>query len=92
MAGSYGAHAATYLLVLVGVTTILFALPLFLTPVRWGRVMRFGVPADTDLAVYFGRCLGAVILVVEAIAGPEPGVPPRLTLWACDLVGNPNAM
>lgn len=68
MAGPYGAHAATYLVVLVGVTTVLFAVPLFLTPVRWGRVMRFGVPADTDLAVYFGRCLGAVMLVIEAIA------------------------
>jgi hypothetical protein len=68
MGGPYGAHAATYLVALVVLTTVAFALPLFLTPLRWGRLMRFAIPNDTDLAVYFGRCLGAVILVIDAIA------------------------
>lgn len=58
----------TYLLVLVGLTTVAFALPLFLVPVRWGRVMRFTIPQDTDLTVYFGRCLGACVLVIELLA------------------------
>jgi hypothetical protein len=66
--GPYGTHAAAYLLALVGLTTTVFAVPLFLVPLRWGRLMRFAVPADTDLAVYFGRCLGAVMLVIAGIA------------------------
>jgi hypothetical protein len=67
-AGPWAAHAPAFLLALVGVTTVAFAVPLFVTPVRWGRRMRFTIPADTDLAIYFGRCLGAVMLVIAAIA------------------------
>ena len=29
--------------------------------------MRWRIPQDIDLAVYFGRCLGAFILIVEAL-------------------------
>ncbi len=68
VAGPWGAHAPAFLLAIVALTTGAFAVPLFLTPLRWGRVMRFTIPAETDLAVYFGRCLGAVMLVVAAIA------------------------
>jgi hypothetical protein len=67
-AGPWGAHAAAFLLALVALTTVAFAVPLFLVPLRWGRLMRFAIPGDTDLAVYFGRCLGAVMLVIAAIA------------------------
>lgn len=67
-AGPWDAHARAFLLALVALVMIAFAVPLFVTPVRWGRVMRFAIPADTDLAVYFGRCLGAVALAIAAIA------------------------
>jgi VIT1/CCC1 family predicted Fe2+/Mn2+ transporter len=30
--------------------------------------MQWNIPDNTDLAVYFGRCLGAFILIVELIA------------------------
>lgn len=67
MLGQYGDHAGTYLLVLMISTTIGFALPILLAPLAWARAMLWRVPDDTDLAVYFGRCLGAFILIVEML-------------------------
>ncbi|MGC1469458.1 MAG: hypothetical protein WA793_08750 [Sphingorhabdus sp.] len=65
MIGIYAAHAQSFLLVLGIITTLAFALPLFFAPLKWARLMLFKVPEDIDLNVYFGRCLGAFILVVE---------------------------
>jgi len=65
MIGIWGAHAQAFLLVLAIVTTIVFAAPIFFAPLRWARVFTWRIPADTDLAVYFGRCLGAFALVLE---------------------------
>ena len=67
MLGIWGAHAQTYLLFLMVVTTAVFALPIFLAPLRWARWFGWKIPQQTDLAVYFGRCLGAFILIVELL-------------------------
>ncbi|MFV3308846.1 hypothetical protein ACNFBT_26585 [Pseudomonas sp. NY15181] len=67
MIGLWSAHAQSYLLVLSIATTLVFALPIFLMPLLWARVMQWTVPEQTDLAVYFGRCLGAFILIVEGL-------------------------
>lgn len=67
MTGIWGAHAQTFLLVAMLATTALFALPIFLAPLRWARLLGWPLPTDTDLAVYFGRCLGAFVLIVEAL-------------------------
>lgn len=67
MIGLWGAHAQSYLLVLSIATTLVFALPIFLVPLSWARVMQWTLPEHTDLAVYFGRCLGAFILIVEGL-------------------------
>lgn len=67
MIGSWSAHAQTYLLVLSIATTLVFALPIFLAPLLWARLMQWTLPEHTDLAVYFGRCLGAFILIVDAL-------------------------
>ena len=68
MLGALGAHATQYLTILMVATTLFFALPIFLVPLQWARLMRWNIPQDTDLAVYFGRCLGAFILIVEWMA------------------------
>ncbi len=65
MFGLYAPHATSYLVTLMTVTTLAFALPIFLVPLTWARLMRWRIPEHTDLAVYFGRCLGAFILLVE---------------------------
>ncbi|MBD9629459.1 MULTISPECIES: hypothetical protein [unclassified Pseudomonas] len=67
MIGMWSAHAQSYLLVLSVATTLVFALPIFLVPLLWARVMQWQLPEHTDLAVYFGRCLGAFILIVEGL-------------------------
>ena len=67
MIGLWSAHAQSYLLVLAIATTLVFALPIFLVPLTWARVMQWTLPEHTDLTVYFGRCLGAFILVVEGL-------------------------
>ena len=65
MLGIWGAHAQTYLLITAIVTTLLAALPIFLMPIRWARPLGWRIPEDTDLALYYGRCLGAFILILE---------------------------
>ena len=43
-----------------GVFTPLFALPLFIDPYRWARAFGWREEPETDVGLYFGRCLGAV--------------------------------
>ena len=66
MLGIWGAHAQTYLLWLCIGTTLIAALPIFLMPIRWARPLGWKIPQDTDLALYYGRCLGAFVLIIEA--------------------------
>ena len=68
MIGAYAVHAQQFLFMLATITTLLFAVPMFLRPLSWARFMRFTIPSDTDLAVCFGRCLGAFALVFNAMA------------------------
>jgi hypothetical protein len=65
MIGLYATHAHTLLLIFGILTTVAFALPLFLMPLSWARIMQFNVPEDSHLNIYFGRCLGAFILIIE---------------------------
>ncbi len=65
MLGYYADYAETYLLVLMIVTTVAFVIPIFFTPLLWARMLLWSIPEDTDLAVYFGRCLGSFALIVE---------------------------
>jgi uncharacterized membrane protein YsdA (DUF1294 family) len=67
MIGIWGSHAQAFLFVLMIVTTAAFALPIFLAPLAWARRFGWRIPEHTDLAVYFGRCLGAFILIVELL-------------------------
>ena len=67
MIGLWSTHAQGYLLVLMAVTTVTFALPLFVAPLAWARLFHWRLPGETDLAVYFGRCLGAFVLIVDAV-------------------------
>ena len=67
MLGLWSAHAQQYLLLLTLATSLVFALPIFCIPMVWARLMGWQIPTHTDLAVYFGRCLGAFILIVEGL-------------------------
>lgn len=67
MLGLWSTHAQQYLLWLTLATTMVFALPIFCFPLVWARLMGWTLPSHTDLVVYFGRCLGAFILILEAM-------------------------
>jgi hypothetical protein len=67
MMGIWAPHAQAFLLVLMIVTSAAFALPIFLAPLAWARRFGWRIPEHTDLAIYFGRCLGAFILIVELL-------------------------
>lgn len=67
MIGFWDAHAQNYLLVIVAVTAWTFALPIFLMPLTWARWFGWRMPADKNLAIYFGRCLGAFAVILELL-------------------------
>jgi hypothetical protein len=57
----------------------LLGLPMLLAPLRWARALRWWIPDEPSLAVYFGRCLGAVICVLAIyalVAASTPAVLP----------------
>jgi hypothetical protein len=65
MIGIWSGGAQQFLLVLAVSTTLFFAIPIFFVPMRWAKLMLWTIPGHTDLAVYFGRCLGAFVLMME---------------------------
>jgi hypothetical protein len=68
--------AASWFLLASGIGFLfVYGLPLVLFPLRWARWFRWTVPAETALAVYFGRCVGVLavaIIVVTLRAVPHP--------------------
>lgn len=65
MLGYYAHYSQYYITVLMLSTTLFFALPIFVAPITWARLMGWKIPEHQHLAIYFGRCLGAFILVIE---------------------------
>ena len=51
MPGAYQGHTAQFLWIFGAATTALLALPMIVAPLGWGRMMRFAIPPDTDLAL-----------------------------------------
>ena len=68
MIGIWSEFSQQYLIVWAVFTAIVFTIPLFCIPIIWARVLQWNIPDDTDLAVYFGRCLGGVGLGICALA------------------------
>jgi len=60
MLGYYAQYSKEYITTLMLLTTLFFALPIFIAPLAWARAMRWAIPEQQHLTIYFGRCLGAV--------------------------------
>lgn len=79
--------ASWFLVVSVAFFLLVYALPLLLMPLTWARWFGWRPQeGNTDLTVYFGRCLGAVALaIILAVMRyiPDPGSQPVLF----DLIG-----
>jgi len=62
--GIWGNHSSEFLFV-IGVSTLLiFGIPMAIWPIQWAKTLRWVIPSQTDLAVYYGRCLGCVAFVI----------------------------
>ena len=68
MIGMYAEHSSAFLRVLAVLTGVLFSVPLFFAPLAWARMFQWSVEARSDLALYFGRCLGAFALIMSCTA------------------------
>ena len=53
-----------------------FGVPLFVDPYRWARAFGWRVEQETDVGLYFGRCLGA-IAIATAFHGARAAGDPR---------------
>lgn len=56
--------------------TPIFALPLLIVPYRWARAFGWKKEPETDVGLYFGRCLGALatascVQAAKAARDPE---------------------
>ena len=61
-------NARGFLLVAAIVFLPLFAIPLLLDPYGWARRFGWAPEPETDVGLYFGRCLGAIAVAVQASA------------------------
>ena len=68
MVGVWSEHAQTFLVVFGIAAGVVFALPIFLTPLTWARGFRWNLPDDTALVIYFGRCLGVLAVVMAGFS------------------------
>ena len=67
MIGIWSAHSQAFLLVATVLSAIGLSLPIFLTPLAWARRFGWTIPEHTDLAVYFGRSLGALAVTINLL-------------------------
>jgi len=68
MTGPLSDYSGAFLVV-VGVGSFVFlGVPLLVRPLAWAAILRWARPAESDLTVYFGRCVGAVICVLAVFA------------------------
>jgi hypothetical protein len=65
MIGVLAEHSGVFLRVVAVMTALLFSIPISLAPLAWARTLRWDVDSNPNLALYFGRCLGAVALVLS---------------------------
>lgn len=68
MIGVWSEFGHQYLVAWAIVTLVVFTIPLFCAPIAWAKILQWNIPDDTDLAIYFGGCLGGVGLAICAVA------------------------
>jgi hypothetical protein len=67
--------ASIFLLVSGTLFLFVFALPILLVPLRWARIFRWNLPAETALTKYFARCLGGVAVAIVSLCFLAAGHP-----------------
>ena len=88
MVGVWSQHSGEFLRAVALLTLVAFALPITFAPFAWARVLRWTVDEKSDLALYFGRCLGVVALVLVWAAWQAAATPAAQPLYFGILIGN----
>lgn len=68
MIGMFAEHSSTFLRIVAVLTTLVFSIPISLAPLKWASILGWTVDAKSDLALYFGRCLGVMAIVQSCAA------------------------
>jgi hypothetical protein len=68
MIGIWGNYSSHFLFVIGMSTLMIFGIPMAIWPIQWAQTLRWVIPSQTDLAIYYGRCLGCVAFVIGAFA------------------------
>lgn len=63
--GIWSEYAQAYVLVLTAVTFFAFSALIFFRPLFWARMLLWKIPEETDLTIYFARCLGSFAIVTN---------------------------
>ena len=75
MIGVWSSQSSLYLYILgIGIVAG-FGLPMFLVPITFARVLRWQIPDNEHLAIYFGRCLGGIACVMGVFGFKAAGAP-----------------
>lgn len=77
MLGIWGSYSSQFLFVIGTSTLVIFGVPMAIWPIQWAKTLRWEIPAQPDLAVYYGRCLGCVAFVIGLfgiVAAMNPAV------------------
>ncbi len=77
MLGLWGSYSSQFLFVIGASTLVIFGVPMAIWPIQWAKTLRWEIPVQTDLAVYYGRCLGCVAFVIGSfgvVAAMNPPV------------------
>lgn len=64
MIGIWGNYASEFLFGIGVSTLMIFGFPMAIWPIQWAKTLRWYIPDQTDLAVYYGRCLGCAAFVI----------------------------
>lgn len=79
MIGAWGSYSGNFLFIVGFSTLSIFGIPMAIWPIQWAKTLRWDIPSQTDLAVYYGRCLGCVAFAVGVfgiLASRNPVVQP----------------
>ncbi len=78
-------RSRVFLLVVAAVFLPVFAIPLFVDPIWWAERFGWDTDGSRDLAVYLGRCLGAVATAIAVVA-LRASRDPAAHRWLFDLL------
>ncbi len=85
MIGIWSQYSTTFMVINIIAIAVAFSLPMMLYPMKWAKVLGWHIPEHDHLAVYFGRCLGAMALGVGLI-GFQALSDPKVLLFYFNII------